>query len=242
MDITVGKALADFKVKALMSMPRLAWTDNMATMSAVIHTLGIPLRTVTGAFWGQSLTNGIEDTLSEGDCDAILFVDYDSVFRPNTVSALAALMAHGGWDAIAPLQVKRGDGTFMLSLHGVEPHEKVTIPPTWFDKPVQRVATAHFGCTLIRTSLIEKMARPWFHEEPDVDGGYRGPHVDADMHFWSRFDEAGGRLGVATAVSIGHLEVKTAWPSLSNAGGRVYTDPAGFWNGERPAEAHGVIE
>lgn len=241
MEIAVGKALANFKVKGLMSMPRLAWTDNMQTVNHVTHSCGVPVRTVTGAFWGQCLTCGIEDVLAEGECDAILFVDYDSVFRPGTVQALAALMAHGGWDAIAPLQVKRGDGTFMLSLPGNSPEEQCRIPEGFFDKPVQSVATAHFGCTLVRTSVIEQMARPWFEELADADGGFRGPHQDADMCFWRRLREAGGRLGVATNVSIGHLEVKVAWPSLKVPGGRMYSDPHSFWNGDVPEGAHGVI-
>lgn len=242
MDITVGNAVAGFKVKGVMSMPRLAWTDNMVTMNQVVRNCGIPVRTATGAFWGQCMAGGIEDTLAEGDCDAILFVDYDSVFSPSTVQALVALMVHGGWDAIAPLQVKRGDGTFMLSLHGVQPHEKITIKPDFFDVPVQRVATAHFGCTLVRTSILREMPKPWFEELVDEDGGYRKPHQDADMCFWKVLDAAGGRLGVATGVSIGHLEVKTAWPSLTASGGRVYSDPSAFWAGESPEGAHGVVK
>ena len=241
MDIEVGKAVANFKVKALMSMPRLAWTDNMMTMNNVIHHLGVPVRTVTGAFWSQCMANGIEEILNEDDADAILFVDYDSVFLPGTVSALAALMAHGGWDAIAPLQVKRGDGTFMLSLAGVEPHERCEIPPGFFDVPVQAVDTAHFGCTLVRTSTIKAMAKPWFLETVDEDGSYRKPHIDADMTFWHALKAAGGRLGVATGVSIGHLEVKVAWPSLKTPGGRIYSDPSAFWAGDKPEDAHGVI-
>lgn len=241
MDIEIGNAAANFKVKALMSMPRLAWTDNMMTMNNVIRHLGIPVRTVTGAFWSQCMACGIEDTLAEGDVDAILFVDYDSVFLPGTVSALAALMAHGGWDAIAPLQVKRGDGTFMLSLPGTTPEEKCAIPPSFFDAPVQPVETAHFGCTLIRASTIASMAKPWFLEAVDEDGGYRKPHIDADMAFWHALKAAGGRLGVATGVSIGHLEVKVAWPSLKTPGGRIYSDPSAFWAGDKPADAHGVV-
>jgi hypothetical protein len=242
MDITVGKAVAGFKVKGLMSMPRLAWTDNMLTMNQTIRDCGIPVRTVTGAFWGQCMSCGIEDTLAEGECDAILFVDYDSVFRPATVQALLALLVHGGWDAVAPLQVKRGDGTFMLSLPGSTPDEKCAIPDGFFDEPVQAVDTAHFGCTLVRTSLLRRMPQPWFEELVDEDGGYRKPHQDADMCFWKVLKASGGRLGVATGVSIGHLEVKTAWPSLSTPGGRVYSDPSAFWAGESPDAAHGVLQ
>lgn len=242
MDLVVGKAAANFKIKCLMSMPRLAWTDNMMTMQNVIHACRIPVRTVTGAFWGQCMACGIEDIIAEGDVDAILFVDYDSVFKPSTVEALTALMAHSGVDAIAPLQVKRGDGTFMLSLPGSSPEEKCAIPPGFFDKPVQPVDTAHFGCTLVKTSIIEAMSKPWFEEVPDEDGGYRKAHVDADMCFWAALKAAGGRLGVATQVSIGHLEVKVAWPSLTTPGGRLYSDPSAFWASGSPEGSHGVIE
>lgn len=242
MEISVGAALANFKVKCVMTMPRVCWTDNAITMNKVVHSCGIPVRTTTGAYWAQCMDGGIEDTLAEGECDAILFADYDSVFRPGTVHALVALMMHGGWDAVAPIQVKRGDGSFMLSLDGAEPHEKIAVRPEFFSEPVQPVATAHFGCTLVRTSIIKKMKKPWFEEKVDADGGYRKPHQDADMCFWKQLKAAGGRLGVATSVSIGHIEAKVAWPSLKDKSGRIYSDPSAFWNGEDPDGAHGVIK
>lgn len=241
MDIEVGKAAADFKVAALMSMPRLAWTDNMVTMNAVASRLGIPVTTVTGAFWGQCMANGIEDLLaSENPPDAVLFVDYDSVFTPKTVQALVALMAWSGADALAPLQVKRQSGALLFSKPGVKPGDVLAVDQEWFSEPVREAATAHFGCTLVRTSCLRKVAKPWFAETQDEDGGYRKDHEDADICFWRKFREAGNRLFVATGVSIGHLEVKVAWPSLASGDGRIYSDPAAFWSHGAPDGAHGV--
>jgi hypothetical protein len=242
MEITAGPAVANFKIQGLMSMPRVGWTDNAITMNSTIAATGIPVRTVTGAFWQQCLAGGIEDILAEDKADAILFVDYDSVFKPATVNALVALMMHSGVDAIAPLQLKREDGLLMLSFGDVDQNKPMVVNQDFFDEPVREVGTAHFGCTLVRTSILKKMAKPWFHETVDADGSYRGPHIDADIAFWRRLAEAGGRLGVATNVSIGHLELRVAWPSLSQPDGRIYSSPQSFWASGSPEGAHGVIE
>jgi hypothetical protein len=143
--------------------------------------------------------------------DVLITFDYDTVFTAKTVEALLTLMMFSGVDAIAPLQTKREANTVMFALPGVKPEDKTTVENDWFQKPVQLVETAHFGCTFIRTEALRKTPKPWFIAEASERGDYRGGHVDEDIHFWKSFHKAGNKLGIATQVSVGRSEPLPAW-------------------------------
>lgn len=185
------------------------------------------------------MEGGLEDSL---DSDVILTVDHDSVFRPSTVEALIALLLQSGYDAIAPLQSKRLSNAIMLSQPGTKPGDKIEIKPDWFEKPVQPADTAHFGCTVFRTDALKSTPKPWFISKPADDGGWRGDHLDCDMHFWHNFRDSGHRLGVATKISIGHAELMVTWPSLTSGTGKTACYPQEFWGGTGPSDAHGVLQ
>jgi hypothetical protein len=78
--------------------------------------------------------------------DWVLTVDYDSVFEPEAVSRLLTAALVSGYDAIAPLQVKRDDGVPMFTPEG-HGHKigMVQLPTSWFEAVVQPVDSAHFG-------------------------------------------------------------------------------------------------
>lgn len=239
MDIQVGRAVAGLKVKCVMSVSRLMFSDNVLALTQTLTSMGIHPVIVQGAFWNQCMEGGLEDSL---DSDVILTVDHDSVFRASTVEALIALMLQSGYDAVAPLQSKRMSNALMLSQPGVKAGDKVAIPPDWFDKPVQPADTAHFGCTVIRTEALRKTPKPWFLSTPAEDGGWRGDHIDYDIHFWHRFRDSGNKLGVSTGISIGHAELMVSWPSLTSGTGKTVCYPQEFWGGAAPSEAHGVLQ
>lgn len=223
-----------------MSLPRLCFSDNVSSITRALSPHGISPVLVTGAFWGQSLTGGIADMLEEHD--VILACDYDSVFPPSTVTALLAVMVQSGYDAVAPLQVRRRSGSVMFSQPGALPGDAVPIEPHWFDEPVRPVDTAHFGCTLMRTSIIRKMEKPWFNASANQDGEWNGGHEDEDLCFWRKFREAGGRLGVTPNISIGHAELMVTWPSTKSGTGVTRGNVTDFWNTGAPADAHGVVQ
>lgn len=239
MDVQVGRAVAGLKVKCVMSVSRLMFSDNVLALTQILTRMGLSPEIVQGAFWHQCITSGIDSAI---DSDVILFVDHDSVFRPATVEGLLALMLQTGYDAIAPLQTKRMSNAILMSQPGVKPGDKVTIPPDWFDKPVQPVDTAHFGCTVVRTEAIKRMEKPWLRDFPDAAGEWKSGHVDYDIHFWNGFRQAGGRLGIATNISIGHAELMVSWPSLKTGTGKTIQYPHEFWGGEAPPQAHGVLQ
>jgi hypothetical protein len=225
-----------------MSCPRLGFTDNFFCVAQALAPHRISPIKYTGAFWGQCLQNCMEDVIDQND--VILTFDYDTIFTAKTVEALLTLMMFSGVDAIAPLQTKREANTVMFALPGIKPEDKTTVENDWFQKPVQLVETAHFGCTFIRTAALKKVPKPWFIAEASEAGDFRGGHIDEDIHFWKSFYKAGNKLGIATQVSVGHAELMITWPSRSSTGGKVQQHATDFWNRDRspPEDAWGFIK
>lgn len=236
--IRSGGVEADVRVAAVMSTPRLSFTDNMFCVSSALAPLGISPTKVTGAFWGACLARGWEQVLDTSD--VILSIDYDTVWTTKTLEALLVLLMHSGYDAIAPLQCKRESGAVMFALPGVKPSDTHSVDAEWFKKPVQPVKTAHFGLTLIRTEALKRTPKPWFMPRFDENGE---PSLDEDLHFWNVFADAGNRLGMATNIAVGHCELMVTWPSMTAPGGYVHQHTTNFWNSGRkpPEEAWGVV-
>ena len=239
--VKVGSVEAEVKVAAVMSVPRLGFTDNFFCVSQALAPHGIAPTKVCGVFWGQSLQRAIEPMLE--DHDAILVFDYDTIFNAKTVEALLTLLMWSGFEAIAPLQSKREANSVMFSPPETSPENVTSVEDDWFSKPVQEVGTAHFGCTFIRTEAIKKMPKPWFLGVPNENGDWQDGHVDEDIYFWNKFREAGNRIGMATAVSVGHAELMVTWPSRGNSSCKVQQHTTDFWGSRKaPEEAWGVVE
>lgn len=242
MMLRIGHCEAEVRVAAVMSVPRLGFTDNFFCVSQALAPHGIAPIKVTGAFFGQCLQRGMETVID--DHDVILTIDYDTIFTARTVEAILTLLMHSGYDAIAPLQTKREANTVMFALPGITPDEKTQVESDWFSKVVQPVETAHFGCTVIRTEAIKKMPKPWFASEANAEGTFTGGHIDEDIMFWKKFAAAGNRLGIATQISVGHAELMITWPSREVEGGKVQQHTTEFWNSNKtpPKGAWGFIK
>jgi len=236
--IRSGSVEADVRIAAVMSLPRVSFTDNFFCLTTDLAPHGIAPSKVTGAFWGDCLARGIEPALETSD--VILAIDGDTVWTPKSIEALLVLLMHSGYDAIAPLQCKRESGAVMFALPGVDPSDTNSVDSEWFKKPVRPVRTAHFGLTLIRTEALKRTPKPWFKARYDENGNKT---LDEDLHFWNVFADAGNKLGMATAVSVGHCELMVTWPSMSAPGGFVQQHTTTFWNGGRkaPEDAWGAI-
>jgi hypothetical protein len=231
--LRIGSVEADIRVAAVMSTPRLGFTDNYFCVMSALAPHGISPTKVTGAFWGQCLQRAMETVVD--DHDVILTIDYDTVFNSKTVEALVTLLMHSGYDAIAPLQTKREANAVMFALKGESVEERTTVDGSFFDRVVQPVATAHFGLTLLRTSALKRMAKPWFVSQPNEKGMFDGGHVDEDIYFWKQWEKAGNSLGIATNVSVGHAELMITWPSRTDPSGKVQQHTTDYWNSGRKA-------
>lgn len=200
-------------VQAVMSVPRLGFTDNFDCAWKALKHHGIGINRMTGAYWGQCLTVGIEKALAEG-AEIVITTDYDTIYTERHVMTLIELMAAcPEIDALAPIQMARW---------GQQPLWK--LPPDAEGKPQKLIAMdvlrqdvmpadhAHFGLTAIRASALRRMAKPWFHAVPDPEGSWGEGRVDADIAFWHGWKAAGNRLFIANRVAVGHAELLIMWP------------------------------
>lgn len=207
-------AVSELKVSAVMSIPRLGFQDNFGCAIEAILPLGIKFRRQGGAFWGQALTKAIELTIEEDNPDAILFLDYDSIFtKVNVARLIELLMAHPDAHAIAALQSSRHLPTALFTVKGEDGKAVDRLSLEEFEPDLRQIFTAHFGLTLIRTEKILSLPRPWFHSVPDEDGRWTDDRkIDEDVRFWHIWHEAGNTLYLANRIPIGHAELMARWP------------------------------
>lgn len=212
----IGEA---YNLKAVMSIPRLGFNDTWGCVQEAFARRGIPVAGYQGAFWGQCMQRAFNDAVAAG-VDWILTVDYDSMFTADQLDHLLEIFKHNPKiDALAPLQVKRGEHVHMLTPIEGPRSGRIEIG-RW---PIE-VATAHFGLTLLRVESLKKLAKPWFQCVPNPENGeYDDERQDGDIFFWNRWREAGNTVYIAPTVGIGHLETMCAW--VNQEGGIEFITP-----------------
>lgn len=202
-----------FKVSAVMSVPRLGFMDNFTCALSALAPLGIQVRPFFGAFWGQCLERGFETALAEDAPDAILTIDYDTVFTAQNVATLIRLMVlNHDADAICALQSARGWGSPLMSIDLPDDISHGHIPKSYFDGDLTKLRTGHFGLTLIRASSLKEMAKPWIWSKPAPDNTWGEGRTDDDIYFWREWQKAGKTLFNANRVVVGHIESMIRWP------------------------------
>ena len=200
------------KIAAVMSMPRLAFTDNMFSAMRALLPFGISLERGCGVFWGQMLTRMIEKHLHDGT-EYIITVDYDTWFTPAHVRRLIKLMqGHPEADAILPLQTGREQVRPLIGLAGPEGATEFRVPVAMFKEPMTQVVTGHFGLTIFRAASFAKMKKPWIWAQPDEHGGWGPGRKDEDIFFWHQFKDAGLKAFLANDIYLGHLQIVCTFP------------------------------
>lgn len=228
----VAIAPGAFKIAAVMSMPRLGFTDNFMSAQTALNKMGIEVNPFVGAFWGQCLERGLE-MLSERGYDAILTIDYDTVFTAQNINTLMRLMLlHPEADAICPLQSARGWNSPLMTMvlpDGMDPNK---VPKNHFDGDLTQLKTGHFGLTMIRTSALKDLPKPWLWSKPAPDGSWNDGRVDEDIYFWRQWEAAGKTLFNANRVVVGHLELMIKWPGRDL--GVTHQRASDFWKDGPP--------
>ena len=218
------------KTCAVMSVPRLAFTDNAFCLT-VLQKLGIAPTKVTGAYWGQCLTRGILQAIEDDDPAWILTVDYDSLFTAQDVLALLLLAeSNDEVDALAPLQMHRKQAVPLMTL----PDCTGQIDRSALDGELLVADTAHFGLTLLRVSKLRELPHPWFVATPDKDGQWSDSRIDDDIHFWKHWKSVGNSLHIACRVPIGHAELMVQWPNINLE--TSYAHTSDFWDTGKPED------
>jgi len=200
-------------VQAIISMPRLAFTENCFSWLSIVK-LGIPVTKSTGVFWSQCMTRMMEITKDVAGTKYLLTLDYDTVFRQRDVEDLYILMeANPDASAISSVQMGRDRNSVLLTKKGPDGKNQSTISSALLQEELMQIDTAHFGLTMIRVDAINQIPKPWFLDVPDQDGQWGENRVDADIYFWKRFHDAGLKLFQANRVVVGHLQQVVTWPS-----------------------------
>lgn len=220
-------------VVACMSLPRTHWTANFRCAEQ-LHKIGVPLQAFEGVFWGQCLERGFEKLISEG-IEAILTIDYDTVYTAQDVLTLIRLMAlHPEADAVCPLQSARGWNSILATIEQPDGKVATRVERSLLDQDLIKLKTGHFGLTLIRTSSLASIKKPWFLGVPAQDGSWGEGHIDEDIYFWRQWAEAGKTLYAAPRVAVGHIEPMIKWPDRNL--GVVHQRVADYWNVGAPRE------
>jgi tRNA (mo5U34)-methyltransferase len=223
------------KIAAVMSVPRLGFTDNMNCTFGALSGLGIPLINIQGAFWGQCLERGIQKLIDEG-ADLVLTIDYDTVYTRKDVEDLIRLMyEHPEADAVVPMQVGRSQDMILTSMKTKTGQPRQNVPFTeLIDADVMKIATGHFGLTLLRTSALMDLPHPWFHDKPNCDDQWGPGRIDADIWFWKIMERANKTVLLANRVVVGHLELLVTLPDKNMKPIRML--PSDFYDNGKPAE------
>ena len=200
-------------IRAVISMPRLAFTDNLFCSFKSFGAHGIPQYKYTGAFWERGIAMAFEAAIGDG-VEWVFTTDYDTVFDREDVSNMMRIMAERpDIDALCATQMKRAVPALMANPaidgegQGAGPVEGTkTVSLDVFDGELTRVEASHFGLTLLRVDSIASMPKPWFQSLPAPDGTWGEGHLDADWFFWRQWRDHGKTLYQANSIRIGHLE------------------------------------
>jgi len=212
------KAADPIQIQAVMSMPRLAFTDNMYAAISVFPQLGIGFSKGTGVFWGQVLSRLIEKFRTDGT-EYIITCDYDTWFKKEHVIKLLQYMQENPeLDAVVPVQIKRENHMPMFAPVIDEGETRKEIPLTEFDRELEPIVNGHFGLTVFRVSAFDDLKKPWFIAHPNENGDWGENRIDEDIHFWHNFRDCGRKVALATKVNIGHMQMMCTFPGEPRKG------------------------
>jgi len=211
--VTISK-----KIAAIMSAPRLGFTNNLMIAAKVLVPLGIEIQVGYGVYWSQVLSRTIQKEIDKGT-EWIVVLDYDSYYTKEHFLALCQLMAqYPEVDAIMPIQIKRESSTVLA---GINDPARGSVP-YGIDTDLIEVDTGHFGLTFFKLSSFAKLKKPWFVAKPNDKGEWDEGRLDADINFWRNWRECGLKLCLTPQVLIGHMQLMVTWPGTLEKGSKPY--------------------
>lgn len=194
------------------SVPRIGFQVHEAMMHAAFGAKGWPVIRVQGAYWEQSMQNGLNQMVALG-CDYIITLDFDSIFYVRDVDELVLMAArYPEADAIASWQPKRqGKGQSLVGFKDENGNFISNIPLEYLQNEVALAHHTVFGLTLIKTEALKKMPKPWLQSFPNAQGEWADGKIDADGYFWDKWGKTGLTIYVANNAKIGQLEEYIRW-------------------------------
>jgi hypothetical protein len=208
------------KVAAVMTAARYEATWARTQIEKALKTLGIPLTVSGGVYYGQCMQKMFE-SLVKTDCDYVITIDGDTVFTADQLMRLVSIIRQEPYiHAITGLQIRRGKPDLLATVDGKRQIETSGAPV--------KVATAHFGLTVISIEKLRALPKPWFWATPNERGEWDGSKVDDDVHFWFRWKEAGNSVYLDPLTRLGHLEEMISVYDENMVPGHIY--PADWCN------------
>ena len=216
-------------VALVMSTGRLGFLGTMDCVIQSVHSLPISWLRGEGVFWSQTLSRGISRAIKAG-ADYIITADHDTVFEhahtDNAIAKLVCLMHDNpDVDVIIAAQMKREGGPLLATSD-----QEIRLLD-----PLVRVTRGHFGLTIFRPSVFERLPKPWFYEKPNEDGDWEENRIDADIGFWKNCEESGINVRMSLDVLIGHIELVVTWPGQNLE--TVYQSMQDWRDNGKPPEA-----
>jgi len=200
---------------AVMSMPRLAWTENMGCCYTSLVPLQIPFVRAIGVFWGQCLQRLFHQIADGGKHKYILAIDYDTIFDSHDVCMLRDIADAHDLDVLCPLQIGRDRDSLLAKIDDGKGGMVSELAVERLNDDHWPVLHGHFGLTLIRCDTLRKMAMPWFIGEPGAKGDWGLDRVDDDVYFWKKARAQGWKVSTTPQVRVGHLQMVATWPGRS---------------------------
>jgi len=223
-------------IHAMMSLPRVSWTETMGNVYQAVAGLEIPFTKSTGVFWSQSLQRMMQGILEKPDCPKyILTIDFDSIFDQRDIIRLWQIMEDNpDIFALCPLQIGRDRDAVLMTVLDENRKPMREAPVEWFRREALDIGHGHFGLTLIRTEMLRKMSLPWFVGQPNANGEWGEGRIDDDIYFWKKAAAQGLRICASPKVRIGHLQLVISWPD--DALRTVHQYVGKFYDEGRPQE------
>ncbi len=226
-----------------LSTPRIGFLDSSDCLADAARAVKANRIRGYGISWAMALTRAIEaclnwhDPISGEPADFIVTGDYDSYCRPQDLQQMVQILGrHPEIDILVPMQIKRGT-----------PNSKPELLASWeggrnLNSPLVPIDSGHFGFTLFRREVFEKLPKPWFLDVPDNDGGWNEGYLFADMYFWKKAKDLGLKVYLSTDVVVGHGEEFVSWPVIKDGKVGKYVQPVNSWlDGEKRPEHVGVL-
>ncbi len=213
MDAPPGAVNLSTRVVGIISLPRLAFTDNWACAQTQLARLGIMLMFGAGAYWHHSIVRMLREAVASG-YEYAMSLDYDSVFYAEQVIELVRLMdenpeAFAMWGA----QMRQHDDIPLCGQYNKDGSSRGYFPDQEFKGELTQASNGHFGLTVIRCSMLKDIPLPWMVEKPDHEGHYEAGRIDPDWSFWDRAGKAGLKVYQANKVRVGHMQSIVTWPN-----------------------------
>ena len=215
------------KIQAVMSLPRLGFTANLASAATVFPAVGASFKVGTGVFWGQVLSRLIELHRCDGT-EYIITCDYDTLFlKEHVIRLLQHMQENPDIDCIVPVQIKRENDVPMFA---TPEHIDKEASLKDVEGVLPAIVNGHFGLTIFRAKAFNDLKKPWFQAHPNADGDWGEGRIDEDIHFWHNFYNCGRKTCLATDVNIGHLQLIGTFPGTARNGFKPVQYYMNQWN------------